>query len=122
MKTVRFGNYKFNGLDFEKRPKGELFRFGVNPYNGLVQISVSKHRESTKVALDLMRKLVWLCDVIEWHEKDPLEFLMSHDWDNLSLESLIEAARWLYIEELKGGLEDGTDNAADSGATVKKAS
>lgn len=122
MKSARFGNYDYRDAEFDDRPKGELFRIGVNPYNGLVMVSLSNYSLSSRVAIDVMRQLVKLSDLLELCGKDPLKFIMSHDWDSQSLESLNDAAMDL-IEELKGRSKQNVrDDAADSGATVKKAS
>lgn len=122
MRSKQIGNYELlEQLPFEYRPKGDLLKLSVNPYNGKVYATTSKQVVSPVVALDIMRKVVKACDALEsWGISNPLEYLMQNGSDK-GFESL-EYAAGVRIVEFEGGNEDGSGDAAEGGKAAKKAS
>lgn len=122
MHCKQIGNYElFEQLPFDYRPKGDLLKLSVNPYNGKVYASTAKQVVSPIVALDIMRKVVKACDELEsWGIANPLEYLMVNGSDK-GFESL-EYAAGVRIVEFEGGNVDGSDDAAEGGKRSKKAS
>ena len=45
-RSLHFKLRDFDNYSFEDMPKGELFRFGVNPYNGTVVITFQDRHEN----------------------------------------------------------------------------
>lgn len=96
----------YDGLSayqFEELPKGELFSLSMNPYNGLVLAYFEKHRSSSFIALDIMRQIVNVCDVLEdAGSVDPLRDYVELSEKGQLVKKLSEAAR-AKIKPIKGG-------------------
>ena len=111
--------FKYDGLEgfvFEKLPKGRLFDLVVNPYNGNVFFKPEKHAISTRISLDLMRRIVSACDVLERNGSlDPLRDLLSSsdgfDWESLAK----DADRKFKAFEGRSGNGEGLQAAGDAG-------
>lgn len=79
MALHQVGNYEHLGdYSFEDLPKGKMLEISINPYNGNIFISVSRRRASGKIALEVMRQFVELCDEMERRGyEDPINAIMS---------------------------------------------
>ena len=54
-----------NVMDFEQLPKGYVLEMSMNPYTGYVFLQFEKHPLSSRIGLDVMRRIVKACDLIE---------------------------------------------------------
>lgn len=106
---------------FDQRPKGDLFKLAVNPYNGKVLVKVEKHEASYAVALDLMRSIVGACDFLERNGSvNPLRDLLS--CDGFDFDSLGDAAKVHVIVFDERSDSGETGDAAEGYLSVEKAS
>lgn len=89
-----FDYEKLDDYKFEELPKGYVFKVAMNPYTGYVLLDLEKHESSSHISLEIMRRIVADCDVLERNGSfDPLRDYVRMTETGELTEMLADAAR-----------------------------
>lgn len=104
-----------SGYSFEELPKGYVAKVSINPYTGYVFLDFEKHETSTTFALDIMRRVVSACDVLEGcGSDDPLR-----DYSRLCEAGMIDWVLADAARERIKAFEGGKDRETQVSASVQ---